>query len=77
MKTHYIHVSPILNLRILIGVILLHKVHQLRLIKSDEEIMFLRKGAEFSDLAIEALEHDYCNPAQYYYHRRTHGRSSR
>jgi Xaa-Pro aminopeptidase len=28
---------------------------QLRLVKSDEEIEFLRKGAEFSDLAIEAL----------------------
>jgi Xaa-Pro aminopeptidase len=34
------------------------QMHQLRLIKSDEEIMFLRKGAEFSDLAIEALEHE-------------------
>ena len=33
-------------------------MQQLRLIKSDEEIMFLRKGAEFSDLAIEALEHE-------------------
>jgi Xaa-Pro dipeptidase len=28
---------------------------QLRLVKSDEEIAFLRRGAEFSDLAIEAL----------------------
>jgi Xaa-Pro dipeptidase len=34
------------------------QIQQLRLIKSDEEIMFLRKGAEFSDLAIEALEHE-------------------
>jgi Xaa-Pro dipeptidase len=34
------------------------QVQQLRLIKSDEELMFLRKGAEFSDLAIEALEHE-------------------
>lgn len=34
------------------------QLQQLRLIKSDEEIMFLRKGAEFSDLAIEALEHE-------------------
>ena len=34
------------------------QMQQLRLIKSDEEIMFLRKGAEFSDLAIEALEHE-------------------
>ena len=33
------------------------QMQQLRQIKSDEEIMFLRKGAEFSDLAIEALEH--------------------
>lgn len=33
-------------------------MQQLRLIKSDEEIMFLRKGAGFSDLAIEALEHE-------------------
>ena len=31
---------------------------QLRLIKSAEEIAFLRKGAEFSDLAIEALERE-------------------
>lgn len=31
---------------------------QLRLVKSDEEIEFLRKGAEFSDLAMEALEHE-------------------
>jgi Xaa-Pro dipeptidase len=31
---------------------------QLRLIKSEEEIAFLRKGAELSDLAIEALEHE-------------------
>ena len=29
---------------------------QLRLVKSDEEIQFLRKGAEFSDRAMEALE---------------------
>ncbi len=34
------------------------QMHQLRLIKSDEEIVFLRKGAEFSDLAIEALERE-------------------
>jgi Xaa-Pro aminopeptidase len=34
------------------------QMQQLRLIKSDEELMFLRKGAEFSDLAIEALEHE-------------------
>jgi Xaa-Pro dipeptidase len=34
------------------------QMQQLRLIKSDEEMMFLRKGAEFSDLAIEALEHE-------------------
>ena len=33
---------------------------QLRLIKSDEEIEFLRKGAEFSDRAIEALEREVC-----------------
>lgn len=31
---------------------------QLRLIKSEEEIAFLRRGAELSDLAIEALEHE-------------------
>jgi Xaa-Pro dipeptidase len=31
---------------------------QLRLIKSEEEIAFLRKGAELSDRAIEALEHE-------------------
>lgn len=31
---------------------------QLRLIKSDEEIAFLRKGAEFSDRAIAALERE-------------------
>ncbi len=31
---------------------------QLRLIKSEEEIEFLRRGAEFSDLAIEALERE-------------------
>ncbi len=31
---------------------------QLRLIKSNEEIEFLRKGAEFSDKAIEALERE-------------------
>jgi Xaa-Pro dipeptidase len=34
------------------------QMQQLRLVKSNEEIMFLRKGAEFSDLAIEALEHE-------------------
>jgi len=32
------------------------RMSRLRLIKSEEEIEFLRKGAEFSDLAIEALE---------------------
>ena len=31
---------------------------QLRLVKSEEEIEFLRKGAEFSDLAIAALERE-------------------
>lgn len=31
---------------------------QLRIIKSEEEIEFLRKGAEFSDRAIEALERE-------------------
>ncbi|HZU66343.1 MAG TPA: Xaa-Pro peptidase family protein [Ktedonobacteraceae bacterium] len=31
---------------------------QLRLIKSDEEIEFLRKGAQFSDLAMQALENE-------------------
>ena len=31
---------------------------QLRLVKSDEEIEFLRKGAEFSDLAMEDLERE-------------------
>lgn len=31
---------------------------RLRVIKSEEEIAFLRKGAEFSDLAIEALERE-------------------
>lgn len=31
---------------------------QLRLVKSEEEIAFLRKGAEFSDLAIAALERE-------------------
>jgi len=31
---------------------------QLRLVKSEEEIAFLRKGAEFSDRAIEALERE-------------------
>jgi Xaa-Pro dipeptidase len=31
---------------------------QLRLVKSEEEIEFLRKGAEFSDRAIEALERE-------------------
>jgi Xaa-Pro aminopeptidase len=34
------------------------QMQQLRLIKSDEEIAFLRKGAEFSDMAIEALERE-------------------
>lgn len=34
------------------------KLQQLRLIKSDEELLFLRKGAQFSDLAIEALERE-------------------
>ena len=34
------------------------KMQQQRQIKSEEEITFLRKGAEFSDLAIEALEHE-------------------
>lgn len=29
-----------------------------RLIKSEEELAFLRKGAEFSDRAIEALQHE-------------------
>src|SRR5438270_3677355 len=33
-------------------------MQQLRLVKSDEEIEFLRKGAEFSDRAIEALERE-------------------
>ena len=31
---------------------------QLRLVKSDEELAFLRKGAQFSDLAIAALERE-------------------
>jgi Xaa-Pro dipeptidase len=31
---------------------------QIRLVKSEEEIEFLRKGAEFSDLAISALERE-------------------
>src|SRR5258708_19501288 len=31
---------------------------QLRFVKSEEEIDFLRKGAEFSDRAIEALERE-------------------
>src|SRR5579859_898848 len=31
---------------------------QLRLVKSEEEIEFLRKGAEFSDLAVAALERE-------------------
>ncbi len=31
---------------------------QIRLVKSEEEIEFLRRGAEFSDLAIEALERE-------------------
>jgi len=34
------------------------QISRLRLIKSEEEIEFLRKGAEFSDLAIEALERE-------------------
>src|SRR5579863_7222563 len=34
------------------------QVMQLRLIKSEEEIEFLRKGAELSDRAIEALERE-------------------
>ncbi len=34
------------------------QMQQIRLIKSNEELMFLRKGAEFSDLAIEALKHE-------------------
>ncbi len=34
------------------------QMSRLRLIKSEEEIAFLRKGAEFSDLAIEALERE-------------------
>ena len=34
------------------------QMSRLRLIKSEEEIEFLRKGAEFSDLAIEALERE-------------------
>ena len=34
------------------------KMVQLRLIKSEEEIEFLRKGAELSDRAIEALERE-------------------
>ena len=34
------------------------QIMQLRLVKSDEEIAFLRKGAEFSDLAITALERE-------------------
>ncbi len=34
------------------------QMQQLRFIKSDEEIEFLRKGAEFSDRAIEALERE-------------------
>jgi Xaa-Pro dipeptidase len=34
------------------------QMQQLRLIKSEEEIAFLRKGAEFSDRAIEALERE-------------------
>ena len=32
------------------------QIQQLRLVKSDEELAFLRKGAELSDRAIEALE---------------------
>lgn len=34
------------------------RIMQLRLVKSEEEIEFLRKGAEFSDLAIAALERE-------------------
>jgi Xaa-Pro aminopeptidase len=34
------------------------QMQQIRLIKSDEEIAFLRQGAEFSDMAIEALERE-------------------
>jgi Xaa-Pro dipeptidase len=34
------------------------QIMQLRLVKSEEEIEFLRKGAEFSDLAIAALEYE-------------------
>jgi Xaa-Pro dipeptidase len=34
------------------------QMQQLRQIKSEEEIAFLLKGAEFSDRAIEALEHE-------------------
>ena len=34
------------------------QIAHLRLIKSEEEMAFLRKGAEFSDLAIEALEQE-------------------
>src|SRR5216684_3284215 len=34
------------------------QMSNLRYIKSDEEIEFLRRGAEFSDLAIEALERE-------------------
>ncbi len=34
------------------------QLSHIRLIKSEEEIGFLRKGAEFSDLAIEALERE-------------------
>jgi len=34
------------------------QISHLRLIKSEEEIEFLRKGAEFSDLAMEALEQE-------------------
>ena len=34
------------------------QMSHLRLIKSEEEIEFLRKGAEFSDLAVKALERE-------------------
>ena len=34
------------------------QLQQLRLVKSDEEIAFLRRGAEFSDRAIAALERE-------------------
>jgi Xaa-Pro aminopeptidase len=70
MTTIYIRVSPIVNSLTAMRVFehqckksatfvdFASQMQQLRLIKSNEEIMFLRKGAEFSDLAIEALEHE-------------------